>query len=58
MLDFRIYIIFTVTNCAPVLTDVFLYSYLAEFIQLLMRSNKEKTAKSFSFTFRFIIDAL
>ena len=46
------------TNCAPLLADLFLYSYEAEFVQKLL-SNKQKTlAASFNFTFRYIDDVL
>jgi hypothetical protein len=32
--------IFMGTNCAPLLVDLFLYSYEAEFIQKLLREKK------------------
>ena len=31
------------TNCAPLLADLFLYSYEAEFVQKLLRDNNKKT---------------
>ena len=34
------------TNCAPLLADLFLYSYEAEFIQTLIKSGKRHLAKS------------
>ena len=46
------------TNCAPLLADLFLYSYEAEFIQTLINSGKRHLAKSFCFTFRYIDDVL
>ena len=46
------------TNCAPLLVDLFLYSYEAEFIQPLIKSGKRHLAKSFCFTFRYIDDVL
>ena len=46
------------TNCAPLLTDLFLYSYEAEFIQSLIKSDKRHLAKSFRFTYRYIDDVL
>ena len=46
------------TNCAPLLADLFLYSYEAEFIQTLIKSGKRQLAKSFNFTFRYIDDVL
>ena len=38
-------------NCAPLLADLFLYSYEAEFIQGLLKKNEKKLARSFNFTF-------
>ena len=46
------------TNCAPLLADLFLYSYEAEFIQDLIKSGKRQLAKSFSSTFRYIDDVI
>lgn len=47
------------TNCAPLLADLFLHSYEAEFIQNLLKDKKRKhLAKSFNFTFRYIDDVL
>jgi hypothetical protein len=46
------------TNCAPLLADLFLYSYDADFIQGLLNKNKKKLARSFHFTFRYIDDVL
>ena len=46
------------TNCAPLLADLFLYSYVAEFIQTLIKSGKRQLAESFNFTFRYIDDVL
>ena len=46
------------TNCAPLLADLFLYSYEAEFIQTLTKSGKRHLAKSFHFTYRYIDDVL
>ena len=46
------------TNCAPLLADIFLYSYEAEFIQTLIKSEKLHLAKSFNFTYRYIEDVL
>jgi len=39
-------------------TDVFLYSYEAEFIQELLKKNEKKLARYFNFTFRYIDDDL
>jgi hypothetical protein len=41
------------TNCAPLLADLFLYSYEADFIQGLLKKNEKKLARSFDFTFRY-----
>jgi hypothetical protein len=38
-------------NCAPFLTDLFLYSYEADFIQGLLKKNEKKLTRSFNFTF-------
>ena len=46
------------TNCAPLLADLFLYSYEADFIQGLLKKNEKKLARSFNFTFRYIDDVL
>ena len=45
-------------NCAPLLADLFLYSYEAEFIQTLIKSGKRHLSKSFCFTYRYIDDVL
>jgi hypothetical protein len=42
------------TNCVPLLTDLFLYSYEEEFVQKLLRdNNKKELAVSFNHTFRY-----
>ncbi len=46
------------SSCAPVLADVFLYSYEAGFIQGLLKKNEKKLARSTNFTFRYIDDVL
>ena len=46
------------TNCAPLLADLFLYSYEADFIQGLLKKNEKKLAQSFNFTFRYTDDVL
>jgi hypothetical protein len=33
------------TNCAPLLADLFFYSYQAEFVQKLLRHNNKKLAE-------------
>jgi hypothetical protein len=46
------------TNCAPLLVDLFLYSYEAEFIQKLLHEKKKSLAVAFNSTFRYIDDVL
>ena len=46
------------TNCAPLLADIFLYSYEAEFIQSLLSNGRKKLASQFNFTYRYIDDVL
>ena len=43
---------------APLLADLFLYSYEADFIQELLKENEMKLAQSFNFTLRYIDDVL
>ena len=37
------------TNCAALLTDLFLYSYEADFIHGFLKKNEKKLARSFKF---------
>ena len=46
------------TNCAPLLADIFLYSYEAEFIQSLLSTGKKHLASRFNLTYRYIDDVL
>ena len=46
------------TNCAPLLADLFPYSYEADFIQGFLKKNEKKPSRSFNFTFRYIDDVL
>ena len=46
------------TNCAPLLADIFLYSYEAEFIQSLLSTGRKKFATQFNFTYKYIHDVL
>ena len=46
------------TNCAPLLADIFLFSYEAEFIQSLLSASKTRLATRFNFTYRYIDDVL
>ena len=41
------------TNCAPILADIFLYSYEAEFIQSLLSTGKEQLASRFNLTYKY-----
>jgi hypothetical protein len=43
---------------APLLADLLLYLYEADFIQGFLKNNKKKLARSFNFTFRYIDDVL
>ena len=42
------------TNFAPLLADLFLYSYEADFIWGLPKKNKRTLTRAFNFTFRYI----
>ena len=42
------------TNCAPLLVDIFLYSYEAEFIQSLISAGRKQLASRFNFTYRYM----
>lgn len=46
------------TNCAPLLADLFLFSYEAEFPQGLLQKKNKKLAQSFNFSFLYIDDVL
>ena len=46
------------TNCAPLLADIFLYSYEAEFTQSLLSAGKKRLASQFNFTYWYIDDVL
>ena len=46
------------TNCAPLLADLFLYSYEAEIIQSLLSAGRKRLASQFNFTYRYIDDVL
>ena len=45
------------SSSVPLLVDLFLHSYEADFIQVFLK-NKIKLARSFNFTFRYIDDVL
>jgi len=42
------------TNCAPLLTDMFLYSYEEDLMQELLKKNEKKLDRSFNFMIRYI----
>ena len=46
------------TNCAPLLADLFLYSYEAEFVQSRLKAGKKHLAQQFIFTYRYIYGVL
>jgi hypothetical protein len=46
------------TNCAPLLADLFLYSYEVEFIPKPLNGKKKSLAVSFSSRFRYTDDML
>ena len=46
------------TNCAPLLANLFLYYYEADFKQELLRKKHTKLAISLNSTFRYIDDVL
>ena len=46
------------TNCAPLLADIFLCSYEADFIQSLLSTGKKHLASRFNLTYRYIDDVL
>ena len=45
-------------NCAPLLADIFLYSYEADLIQSLLSTGKKHLASQFNLTYRYIDDVL
>ena len=46
------------TKCAPLLADIFLYSYEAEFMQSLLSIDRKRLASQFNFAYRYIDDVL
>ena len=46
------------TNCAPLLADLFLYTYESELLQKLVKDKKIHDARAFNFTYRYIDDVL
>ena len=46
------------TNCAPLLADLFLYSYENEFLDNMIRSGHRRLARSFNLSYRYIGDLI
>ena len=46
------------TNCAPLLADLFLYSYENEFLGKLVKEGKRKLARKFNLSYRHIDDLI
>ena len=46
------------TNCAPLLANLFLYSYENEFLDKLIKEGKRKLAKKFNLSYRYIDDLI
>ena len=46
------------TNCAPLLADLFLHLYEAEFVQSLLKAGKKHLAQQFNFTYRYVDEVL
>ena len=46
------------TNCAPLLADLFLYSYENEFLDKLIKEGKRKLARMFNLSYRYIDDLI
>ena len=46
------------TNCSPLLADIFMYIYEAEFIKSLLSTDRKWLASQFNFTYRYIDDVL
>ena len=46
------------TNCAPLLADLFLYSYENEFLDKLIKEGERKLARRFNLSYRYIDDLI
>ena len=46
------------TNCAPLLADLFLYSYESEFLDKLVKEGKRKLARKFNLSYHYIDDLI
>ena len=46
------------TNCAPLINDLFLYSYESEFLDSVVKSGHRRLARSFNLCCRYIDDLI
>ena len=46
------------TNCAPLLVDLFFYSYESEFLDKLIKGSKRKLARKFNLSYRYTDDLI
>ena len=46
------------TNCAPLLADLFLYSYENEFLDNMIKGGHRRLARSFNLCYRYIDDLI
>ena len=46
------------TNCAPLLADLFFYSYEREFLDKLVKEGKRKLARKFNLSYHYIDDLI
>jgi hypothetical protein len=46
------------TNCAPLLTELFLHAYEADFLQGFLKNKDRKLTQTFNSSFRYIDDVL
>ena len=46
------------TNCAPLLANLFLYSYESQFLDKLVKEGKRKLARKFNLSYRYIDDLI
>ena len=46
------------TNCAPLLADLFLYSYESEFLDNMIRSGQKELPRSFKLCYQYIDDLI
>ena len=46
------------TNCAPILADLFLYSYENEFLDKLIKEGKRKLSRKFNLSYHYIDDLI